>query len=52
MVLLLYCDVVYPVPEALVTNIWSRLGLVYSIGMWWLAVGLLLGEPGSKLIRV
>ena len=40
-----------PVPEALVTNIWSR-QLVYSIGMWWLAVGLVLGGPGSKLIRV
>ena len=27
MVLLLYCDNMYPVPEALVTDILSRLGL-------------------------
>ena len=31
MLLLLYCDVVYPVPEALVTNIWSRLGLYTAL---------------------
>ena len=28
MVLHLYCDVVYPVPEALVANIWSRLACI------------------------
>ena len=31
MVLLLYCDVVYPLPEALVANIWSRLGLYTAL---------------------
>ena len=51
MVLLLYCDVVYPIPEALVANI-GQDWLVYSIGMWWLAVELVLGESISKLIRV
>ena len=40
------------VPEALVTNIWSRLGLYTALVMWWLAVGLGLGEPGSKLVCV
>ena len=52
MVLLLYCDKMYPVPEALVTDILVKTGLVYSIGMCWLTVGLLLGEPGSKLVHV
>ena len=40
MVLLLYWDMVYQVPEALVTNIFVKTGLACSIGMCWLTVGL------------
>ena len=29
-----------------------KTGPVYSIGMCWLTVGLLLGEPGSELVHV
>ena len=29
-----------------------KMGLVYSIGMVWLTVGLVLSEPGSKSVHV
>ena len=51
MVLLLYCDKMYPVPEALSTNL-VKIGLECSIGMCWLIVGLLLREPGSRFVHV
>ena len=51
MVLLLYCDKMYPVPEALSTTL-VKIGLECSIGMCWLTVGLLLGEPGSRFVHV
>ena len=51
MVLLLYCDKMYPVPEACSTYL-VKTGLECSIGMCWLTVGLILGEPGSKFVHV
>ena len=51
MVLLLYCDKMYPVPEVLSTNL-VKIGLECSIGMCWLTVGLLLREPGSRFVHV
>ena len=51
MVLLLYCDKMYPVPEARSTYL-VKTGLECSIGMCRLTVGLLLGEPGSKFVHV
>ena len=51
MVLLLYCDKMYPVSEACSTYMVNN-GLECSIGVCWLTVGLILGEPGSKFVRV
>ena len=51
MVLLLYCDKMYPVPEAHITYL-VKTGLECSIGMCRLTVGLLLNEPGSKFVHV
>ena len=51
MVLLLYCDKMYPVPEVRSTYL-VKTGLECSIGMCWLTVGLILGEPGSKFVHV
>ena len=51
MVLLLYCDKMYPVSGACSTYL-VKIGLECSIGMCWLTVGLLLGEPGSGFIHV
>ena len=51
MVLLLYCDKMYPVPEARSTYL-VKTGLECSIGRCWLTVGLLLGAPGSKFVHV
>ena len=51
MVLLLYCDKMYPVPEARSTYL-VKTGLKCSIGICWLTVGLLLGAPGSKFVHV
>ena len=51
MVLLLYCDKMYPVPEAHSTYL-VKTGLECSIGRCWLTVGLLLGVPGSKFVHV
>ena len=51
MVLLLYCGKMYPVPEACSTYL-VKTGLECSIGICWLTVGLLLGEPGSKFVHV
>ena len=51
MVLLLYCNKMYPVPEALSMNL-VKIGFECSIGMCWLTVGLLLGEPGSRFVHV
>ena len=47
----LYCDKMYPVPEALSAN-FVKTGLECSIGICWLTVGLLLGAPGSKFVHV
>ena len=41
----------YPVPEARSTYL-IKTGLECSIGMYWLTVGLLFGEPGSKFVHV
>ena len=51
MVLLLYCDKMYPVSEARSTYL-VKTGLECSIGICCLTVGLLLGEPGSKFVHV
>ena len=51
MVLLLYCDKMYPVPEERSTNL-VKTGLECSIGMSRLTVGLLLSEHGSKFVHV
>ena len=51
MVLLLYCDKMYPVSEARSMYL-VKTGLECSIGMCWLTVGLILGEPGSKFVHV
>ena len=51
MVLLLYCYRMYPVPEACSMYL-VKTGLECSIGMCWLTVGLILGEPGSKFVHV
>ena len=51
MVLLLYCDKMYLVPEACSTYL-DKTGLECSIGICCLTVGLLLGAPGSKFVHV
>ena len=51
MVLLLYCDKMYPVSGACSTYLVNT-GLECSIGMCWLTVGLILGAPGSKFVHV
>ena len=51
MVFLLYCDKMYPVPEARSMYL-VKTGLECSIGRCWLTVGLLLGEPGGKFVHV
>ena len=51
MVLFLYCDKMYPVPEAHKTYLVNT-GLECSIGLCWLTVGLLLGEPGINFVHV
>ena len=51
MVLLLYCEKMYPVPEACSTYLVKTV-LECSIGICWLTVGLSLGEPGSKFVHV
>ena len=51
MVLLLYCDKMYPVSGACSMYL-VKTGLECSIGMCWLTVGHILGEPGSKFVHV
>ena len=51
MVLLLYYDKMYPVSGACSMYL-VKTGLECSIGMCWLTVGLILGEPGSKFVHV
>ena len=51
MVLLLYCGKMYPIPEARSMYL-VKTGLECSIGICWLTLGLLLGEPGSKFVHV
>ena len=51
MVILLYCDKMYLVPEARSTYL-DKIGLECSIGICCLTVGLLLGVPGSKFVHV
>ena len=51
MVLLLYCDKMNPVSGAHSTYL-VKTGLECSIGMCWLTVGIILGEPGSNFVHV